>query len=245
MSEAFVVGSAVARRFQQGDVLLEALRPASFTIRAGDRIAIVGPSGSGKSTLLQLIADLDTPSEGALSWPALGASGTLRPRHIGMVFQSASLLPTLSAVENVEVPLRLLGDTPAPRAAALAALASVGLATFADKLPDELSGGQVQRVGLARAIALRPRLVLADEPTGQLDHQTAQQAMDALLGSLAGSDAALVVATHDPAVARRLHTIWRMDHGLLTLPTSERPKDAAMRRPPPVGIKESGKATFP
>lgn len=221
MSEAFVTAVDVARRFQQGDVSLEALRPATFTIRAGDRIAIVGASGSGKSTLLQLIADLDTPSSGALSWPALGASGTLRPRHIGMVFQSASLLPALSAIENVEVPLRLLGEAAAPREAALAALASVGLSAIADKLPDELSGGQAQRVGLARAIALRPRLVLADEPTGQLDQPTAQRAMDALLDSLADSDAALVVATHDPAVARRLQTVWRMDHGLLTLPASE------------------------
>lgn len=221
MSETFVTAVNVARRFQQGDVSLEALRPATFTIRAGDRIAIVGASGSGKSTLLQLIADLDTPSSGALSWPALGPSGTLRPRHIGMVFQSASLLPALSAIENVEVPLRLLGEAAAPREAALAALASVGLSAIADKLPDELSGGQAQRVGLARAIALRPRLVLADEPTGQLDQPTAQRAMDALLDSLADSDAALVVATHDPAVARRLQTVWRMDHGRLTLPASE------------------------
>ena len=221
MSEALVVGAAVARRFQQGDVVLDALRPASFTVRAHDRIAIVGPSGSGKSTLLQLIADLDTPTAGSLRWPALGASGTLRLRHIGIVFQSASLLPALSAVENVEVPLRLLGNAATARAAALAALASVGLADVADKLPDELSGGQAQRVGLARAIALRPRLVLADEPTGQLDQPSAQRAIDALLQSLQGSDAALVVATHDPAVARRLHTVWHMDHGLLTVPDVE------------------------
>lgn len=221
MSEAFVTGVGVTRRFQQGDVLLEALRPATFTIRGGDRIAIVGPSGSGKSTLLQLIADLDTPSSGDLRWPALGVSGQLRPRHIGMVFQSASLLPTLSAVENVEVPLRLLGDVPEPRRAALAALASVGLTDIADKLPDELSGGQAQRVGLARAIATRPRLVLADEPTGQLDQPTALRAINALLSSLEGSDAALVVATHDSAVAQRLQTIWRIDHGLLKLPDLE------------------------
>ena len=227
MAEAFVVGANVARRFKQGEAVLEALQPASFTVRAGDRIAIVGPSGSGKSTLLQLIADLDTPSAGTMRWPALGFSGTLRPRQIGIVFQSASLLPTLSAVENVEVPLRLLGGHADPRATALDALARVGLADIADKLPDELSGGQAQRVGLARAIALRPRLVLADEPTGQLDQPTGQQAIDALLGSLEGSDAALVVATHDPAMARRLHTIWRMDHGLLTLPALSTPKTAS------------------
>ena len=218
MSDALVVGVGVARRFQQGDAVLDALKPASFTVRAGDRIAIVGPSGSGKSTLLQLIADLDTPSAGTLRWPALGASGTLRPGHIGIVFQSASLLPTLSAVENVEVPLRLLGGQPEPRAVALRALRSVGLEDIADKLPDELSGGQAQRVGLARAIALRPRLVLADEPTGQLDQPTARLAMDALLRSLEGSDAALVVATHDPAVAQRLTQVWLMDHGVLTQP---------------------------
>ena len=100
------------------------------------------------------------------------------------------------------------------------ALDSVGLAAVADKLPDELSGGQAQRVGLARAIALRPRLVLADEPTGQLDQPTAQLAMDALLRSLEGTDAALVVATHDPAVAQRLQVVWRMDHGVLTLPAT-------------------------
>lgn len=221
MSEAFVEARELARRFRQGGVAFDALLPASFTIRAGDRIAIMGPSGSGKSTLLQLIADLDSPTSGTLRWPALGEPGSLRPRHIGMVFQSASLLPTLSAVENVEVPLRLMGGTDSPRSVALAALASVGLEEIADKLPDELSGGQAQRVGLARAIALRPRLVLADEPTGQLDQPTAQRAMDALLSSLVGSDTALVVATHDPAVAQRLQSLWRMDHGVLKLPSME------------------------
>lgn len=220
MTEAFVEGIEVARRFQQGDVMLDALQPASFTVRAGDRIAIVGPSGSGKSTLLQIIADLDTATSGQVRWPALGVSGALRPQHIGIVFQSASLLPTLSAAENVEVPLRLLGGQSAPRQSALKALESVGLTAIADKLPDELSGGQAQRVGLARAIALRPRLVLADEPTGQLDQPTAQLAMDALLRSLEGTDAALVVATHDPAVAQRLQMVWRMDHGVLTLPAT-------------------------
>lgn len=217
MTELLVAGSGVARRFRQGMSAIEALRPASFTVRGGDRIAIMGPSGSGKSTLLQLIADLDAPTSGVLRWPALGPSGALRPSRIGMVFQSASLLPSLSAVENVEVPLRLLGGEDV-RAAALEALAALGLGEVADKLPDELSGGQAQRVGIARAIAVRPRLVLADEPTGQLDHVAAQQVMDALLRALEGSDAALVVSTHDPAVACRLTALWRMEHGVLTVP---------------------------
>ena len=214
MTDTLVAGHGVARRFQQGRSTIEALRPASFTVGSGDRIAIMGASGSGKSTLLQLIADLDRPSDGEIRWPALGASGALRPGLIGVVFQSASLLPSLSAVENVEVPLRLLGRDDV-RDAALEALAAVGLGEVADKLPDELSGGQAQRVGIARAIALRPRLVLADEPTGQLDQVAAQQVMDALLRALEGRDAALVVSTHDPAVARRLTTLWRMDHGTL------------------------------
>lgn len=220
MSDPLVEGVDVSRSFNLGGVAFEALKPASFTVRAGDRIAIIGPSGSGKSTLMQLIADLDTPTSGQLLWPALGASGQLRPRHIGVVFQSPSLIPTLSAVENVEVPMRLLGGDNASRDIALKALACVGLADIADKLPDQLSGGQAQRVGLARAMALRPQLILADEPTGQLDEATAQKALDALLYSVSSGDAALVVTTHDPAVASRLKTIWRMDFGLLTIPTA-------------------------
>jgi ABC-type lipoprotein export system ATPase subunit len=220
MNEALVSGVNVARRFKQGEVWFDALRPATFTIHAGDRIAIVGASGSGKSTLLQLIADLDSPTEGVLIWPGLGVSGSLRPRHIGMVFQSANLLPTLSAIENVELPLRLVDDVKEPVETARLALARLGLEFIADQLPDELSGGQAQRVGLARAIALKPRLVLADEPTGQLDHPTAQRTMDALLQALAGTDTALVVATHDLAVAQRMHTVWHMAYGQLTLPTS-------------------------
>jgi putative ABC transport system ATP-binding protein/lipoprotein-releasing system ATP-binding protein len=219
MSDALVSGIGVSRSFELGGVAFEALKPASFTVRPGDRIAIIGPSGSGKSTLMQLMADLDTPTRGQLLWPALGVSGQLRPRHIGVVFQAPSLIPTLSAIENVELPIRLLGGDDASKALALKALASVGLADIADKLPDQLSGGQAQRVGLARAMALNPRLVLADEPTGQLDEATAQLALDALLTSVSGADAALVITTHDPAVARRLTTVWQMDFGVLTLPS--------------------------
>lgn len=195
-----------------------ALRPVSFVISAGDRIALLGRSGSGKSTLLHLVADLDLPTSGQLTWPGLGRHGTLRPKHIGIVFQAPSLIPTLSVVENVELPLRLAGDIPSPRSEAMKALGAVGLASIADKLPDELSGGQAERVALARAIAPRPRLILADEPTGQLDHPTARRAMDALLKSVAGTDAAIVVATHDPSVAERMNSTWLMEHGQLQLP---------------------------
>lgn len=227
MSDRLVEAVDVSRSFQLGGVAFQALKPASFTVTAGDRIAIIGPSGSGKSTLMQLIADLDKPTSGQLRWPALGVPGQLRPRHIGVVFQSPSLIPTLSAIENVEVPMRLLGRDATSRDIALKALASVGLADMADKLPDELSGGQAQRVGLARAMALRPPLILADEPSGQLDEATAQRALDALLDSVSGVDAALLITTHDPAVARRLKTIWRMNFGLLTLPPALPPSGRA------------------
>lgn len=215
MPDILVEGKDVARRFGH-DIL--ALRPASFAIRSGDRIALLGRSGSGKSTLLHLIASLDAPTGGALSWPTLGRIGTLRPAYIGIVFQAPSLIPTLSVVENVEVPLRIAGHLPSPRTQAMAALEAFGLADIADKIPDELSGGQAQRVALARAFALRPRLILADEPTGQLDQLIARQTVDALLESIEGSDTALVVATHDPAVAERMRATWLMDHGELRLP---------------------------
>lgn len=224
MPEILVEAKKVTRRFRQGDVDVYALRPTSFVIRAGDRIALMGPSGSGKSTLLHLIADLDEPTDGSLVWPTLGVHGSLRPKHIGMVFQAPSLIPTLSAVENVEMPLRLAGRDGSAREAAMQALEAVGLSSVADKLPDELSGGQAQRAALARAITSKPRLVLADEPTGQLDHPTAHQAIDTLLASMAGTQAALVVATHDPLVAERMDVTWLMDHGQLHAPeTGPRP----------------------
>ena len=218
MPDLIVEGAAVTRRFRQGDMDVYALRPASFQVRSGDRIALLGPSGSGKSTLLHLMADLDRPSTGRLTWPALGPRGALRPKHIGMVFQAPSLIPTLSAVENVEVPLRLVGGVSRPREVAMHMLEVLGLAAVADKLPDELSGGQAQRVALARAVVLKPRLVLADEPTGQLDRPTARQTIDALLSAIDGSDAALVIATHDPLVAERMKVTWLMDHGTLRAP---------------------------
>jgi putative ABC transport system ATP-binding protein/lipoprotein-releasing system ATP-binding protein len=214
MPDILVEGKGLARRFGQ-DIL--ALQPATFAIRSGDRIALLGRSGSGKSTLLHLIAGLDTPTGGALTWPALARGSALRPTYIGIVFQAPSLIPTLSVVENVEVPLRIAGRIPLPRTKAMAALEALGLAGIADKIPDELSGGQAQRVALARAIALKPRLILADEPTGQLDQLIARQTVNALLDSLEGSDTAVLVATHDSSVAERMKTTWLMDHGQLQL----------------------------
>jgi ABC-type lipoprotein export system ATPase subunit len=133
-----------------------------------------------------------------------------------LVFQMPSLLAPLTVVENVEIPL-LLGPASAEkaRAAALDALDRIGLKSLAEKLPEELSGGQAQRVAVARALATQPKLILADEPTGQLDHPTAQHLFDVLLASLEGTDIAIVVATHDITVAERMHKKWQMQYGIL------------------------------
>ena len=211
--------SELSRMFVAGGRPVTAVRSATCVIRAADRIALVGRSGSGKSTLLHLLGGLDDPTSGALSWPALGSAATLRPSKVAFVFQMPSLLAPLSVVENVELPLLLDRRPPSSaRTAALAALASMDLTELADKLPEEVSGGQAQRVAMARAIAYQPRLILADEPTGQLDHVTAAHVLDVLFAALAGSPTALVVATHDPAVASRLSATWRMDNGVLEVP---------------------------
>jgi putative ABC transport system ATP-binding protein/lipoprotein-releasing system ATP-binding protein len=206
----------VSRAYGVGGSAVRALTSATCSIAPAARIAVVGASGSGKSTLLHLLAGLDTPTSGSVSWPALGQRAELRPALVGMVFQTPSLLPPLSVVENIELPLLLGRASPAvARTAALRALEQLGLSELADKLPHELSGGQAQRVAFARALAHRPRLIFADEPTGQLDQHTAQRVFDVVLEALEGTDAALVVATHDPVVAQRMGTVWRMRHGAL------------------------------
>ncbi len=219
--DTFVVAENVGRIYEKGSARIVAVSSASCTIRSGDRIAIVGPSGSGKSTLLHLLAGLDTPTSGTLSWPALGTRDSLRPSKVAFVFQAQSLLAPLTVVENVEIPL-LLGGVGAgeARSAALDALRLIDLSSLTDKLPEELSGGQAQRVAMARALAYRPKMIFADEPTGQLDHVTASHLLDALLSALNETDTALVVATHDPLVAGRMDNLWQMQRGQLEVETA-------------------------
>lgn len=195
--------------------MIEALKPATITIRARERTAIMGSSGSGKSTLLHLVAGIDTPTSGHLSWPALGGRTSLRPGKIAIAFQSPSLVPFLSVAENIALPLFVLGRCREARESSVDALAIFGLEELANKLPGELSGGQAQRVGLARAMASRPRLLLADEPTGQLDQATAQATIDVLVAWAQVNESGLIVATHDGAVAQRFDAVWRMEHGRL------------------------------
>lgn len=217
-----VQGQGLTRHFELDGQRVTALHETSVTVCPGDRIALLGASGSGKSTLLHLLGGLDQPSSGTLTWPALGPAQHLRPGHVAFVFQAQSLMPPLTALENIALPLILLGqDTAEAEREARVWLDRLALSALADQLPDELSGGQAQRVAVARALVTHPKLVLADEPTGQLDSVTAQHLMDALLCAL-DADAALVMATHDSGVAQRLSDIWHMQDGRLTMITAAR-----------------------
>jgi ABC-type lipoprotein export system ATPase subunit len=206
----------VKKVFQTSETRTVAVEQASCEVATGDRIALIGPSGSGKSTLLQLLGGLDDPTEGRVCWPLWPDRSTLRPRHIAFVFQMPSLLEPLSVLENVEAPLLLLGEaTEDARARARATLSQVGLEDLADKLPEQISGGQAQRIAFARALVARPQLILADEPTGQLDHATAESFLDAVFAALQSGSTSLVVATHDESIAGRLTRHWHMRHGVL------------------------------
>jgi ABC-type lipoprotein export system ATPase subunit len=219
MVEPLVVANGLRRIFGHGGTLTEALHEATCTIYPGDRIALMGPSGSGKSTLVHLLGGLDEPTEGTVTWPGIGPKQTLRPGNVIDVFQGPSLLPPLSVIENVRLPMLLQGrDEREATVEAEAGLSAFGLLHLRDKLPEEISGGQAQRVALARALAVRPKLLLADEPTGQLDSATAADVLKTLLDKLDEYGTAVVLSTHDPTVANRLDQIWTMKDGRLITP---------------------------
>ncbi|SDT33512.1 ABC transporter ATP-binding protein [Microterricola viridarii] len=207
----------VSKSYKQGSRTVTALSDVSLTIADGALVAIQGPTGGGKSTLLQMLGALDRPSAGTVQLgdselSTLGDStlADIRAHQIGFIFQGFNLLPTLTAQENVETALAPLGlAADARRSRAAQALASVGLAERAAHRPTELSGGQQQRVAIARALVKEPAVLLADEPTGNLDEQTRDEIMDLLEGLWRDRGLTLVLVTHDSAVAaraeRRLH----------------------------------------
>ncbi|MDI6749475.1 MAG: ATP-binding cassette domain-containing protein [Rhodocyclaceae bacterium] len=204
-----------------GESTLTILDGIGFTIAAGESVAILGPSGSGKSTLLGLLAGLDLPTRGRVllagqDLAALDedARAALRGRLLGFVFQSFQLLPALTALENVMLPLELLGLAE-PRATAEQMLARVGLADRLGHYPKHLSGGEQQRVALARAFAVHPRLLLADEPTGNLDAATGRQVIDLMFAMNAEQGTTLVLVTHDEALAQRCARRLRLAAGRL------------------------------
>ncbi|SHL62034.1 ABC transporter ATP-binding protein [Actinacidiphila paucisporea] len=220
-ADVLVDARDAARTYGRGPTAVVAVHGATFQVRAGDRTAVVGPSGSGKSTLLHLLAGLERPSGGRVSWPGLDTpSAESAPIHqIGVVFQGPSLIPALDVVENTALPLVLAGvpEGQAQRRAQ-ASLHDLGIAGLARRLPEELSGGQAQRVAIARVLTQSPRLVLADEPSGHLDRATADHVIDVLISAVDMLGAALVVTTHDHAVARRLAIRREMHEGRLIAP---------------------------
>lgn len=201
--------------YGEGARAVVAVYAATARVRAGERIAVTGTSGSGKSTLLHLMAGLLSPTSGRLTWPGFGGSPAQRPGLVGTVFQGPSLLPPLDVLENVALPLLLQGGDERAAIRAAAALATLDLTALQHALPEELSGGQSQRVAVARVLASRPSLICADEPTGQLDRAAGDHVVDVLLAAAVELGAAVVVATHDPRVAERMDAWWYVDDGRL------------------------------
>ena len=203
--------TGVSKSFRQSGKEVHALRGVDLTVNSGEHIAVQGPTGGGKSTLLQILGALDIPTSGEVELngnPVSKMSRSqltkLRGSLIGFIFQNYNLIPTMTAQENVEVALVAIGvEADERRARAIETLTKVGLADRLQHLPAELSGGQQQRVAIARALVKNPAVLLADEPTGNLDEQTRDEIMDLLEAQAAENDITLIVVTHDSAVAKR------------------------------------------
>ncbi len=214
--------SHLTRTYQMGGVAVHALRDVSLTLQPGEHVAVVGPSGSGKSTLLHLLGFLDRPTAGSYRFAGRevadldeGELSRLRREAVGFIFQFFHLLPRLTALGNVEVPMLFAGfDLSERRQRARQALEAVGLGQRLDHRPDQLSGGERQRVAIARSFVMGPQLLLADEPTGNLDRASATEVM-LLLEGLNQDGRTLVVVTHDPAIAERARRVLRMEDGRL------------------------------
>ena len=211
------------KTFGEGEVALTILHDINFTVNAGERIAITGTSGSGKSTLLHLLGGLDEPTSGDVSitgQPIASLSsvqlGRLRNRTLGFVYQFHHLLPEFSATENVAMPLLVRGvRTAQAREQAESLLARVGLSARLTHKPGEMSGGERQRAAIARALVTKPACVLADEPTGNLDRQNAEQVYELMLELNRELGTSLLVATHDPLIAERMDRVVRLEDGRL------------------------------
>ncbi|MGB0591194.1 MAG: ABC transporter ATP-binding protein [Myxococcota bacterium] len=218
-----IQGSDLKKVYQQGTLEVHALRGVDLTVEAGEFAALVGPSGSGKSTLLNLVGTLDKPTSGSIqvagqevSGLDRAASAKFRLKHIGFVFQAYNLLPVLTAYENAEYTLMLQGVPVSERKAVVTPLLErVGLSGMFNRKPHELSGGQQQRVAVARALASKPSLVLADEPTANLDSETGEALLDLMVELNQHDGVTFVFASHDPAVVSRVRRVVTLRDGLV------------------------------
>jgi putative ABC transport system ATP-binding protein len=208
--------------YKMGEVEVEALRGVSFTIKRGEILAIMGPSGSGKSTLMNTLGCLDRPTSGEYvldGEPVASLNddqlASIRNRKVGFVFQSFNLLSRQTAITNVELPLRYSGKPDGRRERAIEALQAVGLGDRMTHRPYELSGGQQQRVAIARAIVNNPAIIMADEPTGNLDSKVGREIMSLLLNLNKTVGTTLIIITHDPAIAEQTQRVIRLRDGLL------------------------------
>jgi len=221
---SLVTASELTKTYRAGDVDVPALRGVDFSIEPGAFVAFVGPSGSGKSTLLNMIGGLDKPSTGRLTVldtdiAALDrrAAADFRGANLGFIFQDFNLIPVLTAYENIEYPLLMVQDWDEAkrRARVTELLEAVGMTDQAEKRPDQLSGGQKQRVAVARALATRPKLVLADEPTANLDHDTAYRILDLMKKMRDEFGTTFVFSTHDPKIMGAAEVTFALEDGRL------------------------------
>jgi putative ABC transport system ATP-binding protein len=231
MTQPVVVAQGVNLHLKSGGAPLHILKDVGLTLAAGEVTAVVGPSGSGKTSLLMVLAGLERPSGGSISVAGESLDGLnedklalFRRRHLGILFQSFHLIPSLTALENVALTLEIANPARAwkeIRAEAERALADVGLDNRLGHLPSALSGGEQQRVALARAVVGKPRLLLADEPTGNLDQDTGHRIIALMFALARERDMAILLITHDPSLAARADRQLRMDQGRLSILTPE------------------------
>ncbi len=217
-----IIARGLTKVYQMGDVQVHALRGLSMEVQSGEVVAIMGPSGSGKSTLMNIIGALDRPTAGEYILDGERVSelkddqlAAVRNRKIGFIFQSFNLLPRSTALANVELPMRYAGMTKGRRTRSREALEAVGLADRVTHRPTELSGGQQQRVAIARALVNEPAIILADEPTGNLDTRSGDEIMELLLKLNRDRGTTLVIVTHDPEVAQMTQRIIRIRDGVV------------------------------
>jgi len=221
---ALISAEHISKDYRVGEVVVQALRDVSFEIEPASFVSFVGPSGSGKTTLLNLLGCLDKPTEGTLMVAGADvaalerkASAAFRGRTIGFIFQDFNLLPVLTVYENIEYPLLMVQKVPPEerRRRVTALLAAVGMADQKDKYPDQISGGQKQRVAIARALVTNPKLVLADEPTANLDHQTAYLVLDLMKKMRNEFKTTFIFSTHDQKIVGEAETIFTLEDGKL------------------------------